>query len=62
MSKKLKEDKMKEKANASRLFQRKEGTLGDKQKVICQILRDMKNKQRKLEILNMYRVDERLAL
>ena len=53
---------MKEKANASGLFQRKEGTLGDKQKVICQILRDMKNKQRKLEILNMYRVTERLAL
>ena len=33
---------MKEKANASGLFQREEGTLEDKLKVIFLILRDMK--------------------
>ena len=38
---------MKEKANASGLFQREEGTLGDKQKVICLILRDMKQQTKK---------------
>ena len=38
---------MKEKSYASGLVQRKEGTLGDKQKVICLILRDMKQQTKK---------------
>ena len=39
---------MKEKANALGLFQREEGTLGDKQKMICLILMDMRQKTKKM--------------